>query len=147
LFLHEQGHETIFSRFYHPEKDAVILAMNQGTRGSAGTGILRFREGNYQECSDQMERILDEEPGNQAALLYYLLASMETGSQEQALMRYDPDRVDPDLALGQSVIWYASLALVKSGRTDDAAVDLDLLVKRPGPYRHSALRMQKMLLK
>ncbi len=147
LILQENVRERVFSKFYHPENDAVVLALNQGTRGTAGRGIHCFTEGDYPCCMQEMDRILQEDPGNQQALLYYLLASIETGRQEEALLKYREVKVEVGLQPGQSIIWYASLAMVKSGQPEEAADELGRLLEVRGPYRSGALRMKKMLLK
>ena len=60
---------------------------------------------------------------------------------------YDETSLTGAGQLEQSVIWYATLAMLKSGRTDDAEENLETLVNGPGPYHPDAVRLQKMLLK
>jgi len=139
--------DRIMSRFYHPDRDPVLLAFNQVTRGENEKGVVFFREGRFKECMDETKLQLEVDPANQLALLYYLLASMEMEMEELGLQQYAQTAVDPDHQLGQSVIWYSSLAMIKAGRGSEAADNLETLLKLPGPYRSDAIRLQKVLLK
>ncbi len=76
----------MFSRFYDPTNDPVVLALNQGTRGESESGSL-FTRGDVIEVT--MEKLcsalMEEDPENQVAMLFYLLASMELDRQEDVL--------------------------------------------------------------
>jgi hypothetical protein len=147
LLLAERDQDYIVSRYFHPEEDLVILAFNQSTRGGAEMGIVLFREGRYSECMDEMSRLMEEDSANHLAMLYYMLSSMETGNYENALRKYASFTVETDHQVGQSILWYSSLAMVKTGRTEEASGQLRILEKSPGPYQSDAVRLQKMLLK
>ncbi|MEN8226788.1 MAG: hypothetical protein ABFS38_01440 [Bacteroidota bacterium] len=147
VFLINQRGDKILSRFFEPDKDPVILAFNQGTRGGSESGILLYHDGHYMESMDKMSELLEKEPENQLALLFYLLAAMELDLQEAVLERVLPLSIHADQRLGQSLNWYTSLALVKSGRMEEASTQLQMLTGQPGPYQNDARRLQKMLLK
>ena len=139
--------DRILSRFYHPDRDPVLLAFNQVTRGESERGVAYFREGRFKECMDETKQQLEVDPDNQLALLYYLLASIEMEMEELGLHQYARAAVDADHQLGQSVIWYSSLAMIKAGRGSEAADNLEFLLVLPGPYHSDAIRLQKVLLK
>jgi hypothetical protein len=139
--------DRLLFRFYHPDQDPVLLAFNQVTRGESDRGAQLFREGKFKACMDEMKVQLETDPKNYPALLYYLLASMETGQEEAGLLRYEKTSPPVSDQLGQSLVWYASLAMMKSGRMEDAAANLEILVNSPGPYHPDAVRLQKILLK
>ena len=147
IFLMNRGSERTLTRFFDPGNDPVVLAYNQGTRGETETGIVLYHGGFYQKSMETMTDLMNRNPDNQLALLYYLLASMELDLQEEALEKVEAIPVYMDHQLGQSIIWYSALALVKSGRMEEAASQLLPLSEQPGPYQRVAVRLQKMLLK
>jgi hypothetical protein len=147
LVFSGQDPDRLVSRFYHPERDQVLRAFSQVTRGSSQRGVILFREGNYQACMDEMNMQLERDPGNDRALLYYLLSSMEIDREDLGLQKFEQITFPGADQLEQSIIWYASLAMVKRGRMEEAAVNLEILVNSPGPYQPDALRLQKLLLK
>lgn len=147
VFLMNQRGDRILSRFFEPDKDPVILAFNQGTRGDSEPGIMLYHEGHYQESMDKMSELLEQDPENRLTLLFYLLASMELDMQEAVLDRVLTLASDTEQRLGQSLNWYTTLALVKSGRLEEASTQILTLTEQPGPYQTDARRLQKMLLK
>jgi len=147
IYLMNRGTDRIMTRFYDPTNDPVVLAINQGTRGETESGIYLFQGDHYVEALEKMSELLDRDPGNQLALLYYLLASMELDLQGDALEKVLVVPSHHDNQLGQSIIWYTSLALVKSSRREEAAKHLLPLINHAGPYETNARRLQKMLLK
>ena len=147
LIFSGRNQDHLVSQFYHPERDQVLLAINQLTRSPSDRGVLLYREGKFKACMDEMSIQLKKDPGNHLALLYYLLASMEIDLEELGLQQYEESSLSGAGQLEQSVIWYATLAMVKSGLTDEAAANLETLVNGPGPYHPDAVRLQKMLLK
>ena len=112
VFLMNQRGDRILSRFFEPDKDPVILAFNQGTRGDSEPGIMLYHEGHYQESMDKMSELLEQDPENRLTLLFYLLASMELDMQEAVLDRVQTLAIDTEQRLGQSLNWYITLALV-----------------------------------
>ena len=147
VFLMNQRSDKILSRFFEPAKDPVILTINQETRGGSESGINLYHDGHYLESMDKMSELLEKDPENQLALLFYLLASMELDQQETVLEKVLPLAVHSEQRLGQSLNWYTSLALVKSARLEEASTQLQTLTGQPGPYQADARRLQKMLLK
>lgn len=147
VFLMNQRGDRILSRFFEPDKDPVILAFNQGTRGDSEPGIMLYHDGHYQESMDKMSELLEQDPENHLTLLFYLLASMELDLQEAVLGRVLTLAIDTEQRLGQSLNWYTTLALVKSGRLEEASTQILTLTEQPGPYQTDARRLQKMLLK
>ncbi len=147
LFLTNQESGQLFSRFYKPDQDPVVLAYSQHTRGEAGSGIVQYQNGQYQESMDIMGDLSDRDPENMLVALYYLLASMEIDLQDQALEKLNTMKVNTNTQLGQSISWYTALALIKSEREKDAMKFLLPLTEEEGPYLINAKRLQKMLLK
>ena len=147
IYLVNRGSERLFSRFYNPGKDRVIFAYNQETRGDTEAGISLYNRGYYSESLRKTSEVIDQNPENQLALLYYLLASIEMDLQEDAISTIGAVHVTTDHQLGQSLTWYTSLALLKSGRREEAAACLTPLVQKYGPYEAEARRLKKILLK
>lgn len=139
--------DRLISRYYHPEKDPVVLAISDATRGGAEPGIILFNQGSFVACKTEMEQLLLNDPDNRVALLFYLLSSIETGSEYPALQkvtsvsRWGDDRVE------QAIAWYAALAMIKTGRVKDAATLLTGLAEGPGPYRSDARQLLKRVSK
>jgi len=147
IYLMNRGADRIMTRFYDPTNDPVVLAINQGTRGETESGIILYQDSRYGEALNKMSELLDQDPENQMALLYYLLASIELNLQGDALEKVMAIPSHHDHQLGQSIIWYTSLALVKSSRKEEAAKHLQPLIDHGGPYETDARRLQKLLLK
>ena len=147
IFLSKPDGDKIYSRYYHPEDDPVLTAFNQGTRGITESGILYYTLGQYSKTIEVMSEQLTQNPDNQLAQLYYLLASIETGMQDSALVRLAPLEPDIDHQLGQAICWYRTLALIKSGRIEEVEATLLPLIQRAGPYQSDARRIRKNLLK
>jgi tetratricopeptide (TPR) repeat protein len=136
-----------FTKFYHPGRDPVLLAFNQGTRGETGSAISLFNQGNFEEARAELRSLLAINPQDQLAMLYLLLASMELNRADDALEMILNTEADSHEQLGQALTWYTSLALIEKERFEEAAVQLHPLVIAPGPYQSQARRLEKMLLK
>lgn len=147
IFLSQKGWDKQFSRFYHPEDDRIVLAHMQGTRGETESGILHYRLGDFPEALEIMSELLEQDQDNQLALLTYLLSSIETDREDQALDKLTSMKLNPDHQLGQALYWYTALALIKSGRPEEAAPYLHVLIQQEGPYRSDARRLEKIVLK
>ena len=147
VFLINRNGERIMARFYHPEKDPVVLAFNQGSRGKTESAIAWYQKGDFQKTMEIMSEVLDHNPENQMALLYYLLASIELDQESEALKRIATVAMQTDHQAGQSVAWYTALALVKSECMEEAVTKLQPLIELSGPYQRDAKRLQKVLLK
>ena len=147
VFTMPPENQKIISRYFVPEKDPVLVAYHQDTRGVQEAGVLLYRNGNYDEAMKSLEPVLTEDPDNRILMLYYLLSAMELDREAEAL---DPV-LDLDLELAQptdqALAWYMALALVKSNRCEEALKMLDLLVEVPGPYHSPAEKLRKLLLK
>lgn len=137
----------VFSRYYQPGEDPVLLAYSQSTRGPAESGILYFQLGQYAKTVEVMSELIAKDTVNQLALLYYLLASIETGMQDQAIEKLAPMDLRIDHQLGQALYWYRALALIKINRYEEANLFLLALIQQPGPYQSKARSLQKNLLK
>ncbi len=148
LFLWKQSEtDRLVSRYYHPENDPVVLALQQGTRGPEGSAIHLFTTGNFREAQTACVQILDCDPGNQRAMLFYLLSSLELEERDMALEWINGISIPADHQVGQAIHWYASLASAGSGMRDEALRRLELLTAEPGPYRKDAEKLKKSLLK
>ena len=119
----------------------------QGTRGKTETGILYYQLEQYTECIQIMGDLMEGDPHNLRARLYYLLSSIEEGQQDKAIEKLAGRGQNLDHPLGQAVTWYTALAYLKSDHPDEALVHLHSLVSRVGPYQEDAIRLEKMLLK
>lgn len=137
----------LFSRYYQPGEDPVLLAYSQSTRGPAESGILYFQLGQYAKTVEVMTGLIEEDSGNHLALLYFLLASIETGIPDQAIEKLAPLHLSIEHQLGQALYWYQALALVKMDRFEDADLFLLALIEQQGPYQSMARSLQKNLLK
>lgn len=139
--------DRLFSRYYHPEKDPVILAISDVTRGGAEPGIILYHQGSFDACKKEMEQLLASDPDNRLALLYFLLSSLETGSESHALKMLSSftglggDQVD------QAITWYTALAMMKTGKIKEASTQLTDLAGSPGPYRSDARKLLKQVSK
>jgi hypothetical protein len=147
IFLRPGSEDLMFSRYYRPENDQVVLTYMQGTRGKTETGILHYRLEQHTECMQIMQDLMEEEPQNLRARLYYLLSAIEAGQQDLAIEKLDGLAPNLDHPLGQAVTWYTALAYLKSDHPDEALNHLHSLVSREGPYQEDAIQLEKMLLK
>ncbi len=139
-------HRTV-SRFLNPQEDPVVLAMQHGTRGTEDRVIHLYGEGRYLESMAACIPVLEREPDNQKALLFFLLSSLEVGEEKNALERLPELSSTPGDQLGRSILWYSSLALLRSGEKEEAILRLDRLIEQQGPYRKEAEKLKKVLLK
>jgi len=147
IFLPQKSGEKLFSKYYHPDDDWIVLAYEQGTRGKAESGITHYQLGHFPESMEIMWEIIEQEPENQMALLYYLLSSIEVEKQDQAIEKMAAQNLSHNHQLGQALSWYTALALIKSGRPEEAIVYLHPLIQQQGPYQAEARRLEKILLK
>jgi len=141
------GNEKILSRFFHPAEDPVLLAYNQDTRGAPESGLIQYRNGNYQTAMELLSVQIKQEKDNKLILLYYLLAAIELDRQQEVLElipEEEPVRMD---MLEQTITWYTSLALIKSDRRNAALQKLHPLTEQQGPYYSDAIKLEKVLLK
>ena len=143
VYLMNRGTDRMITRFYDPNNDPIVLALNQGTRGEAEAGIMLYQRALYEETWKKMSDAVSGATGPH----YYLLASIELDRQDDAIERAFDSQTNHDHQLGQSIIWYTTLALIKSDRLEEAAIHLIPIVDHPGAYQTDARRLQKMLLK
>ncbi len=147
ILRHNPDGHSLFSKYYQPGEDPVLLAYNQGTRGPSESGILYFQLGHYAKTMEVMSELIAEDPENQLALLYYLLASIEIDMDDLAIEKLAPLDLRIDHQLGQALYWYRALALIKMDKYEQADLFLLALIQQPGPYQSHARRLQKNLLK
>jgi hypothetical protein len=147
LLLSNPGNERVLTRYHHPSKDPVVLAINQDTRGESESGIIQYRHCNYATAMELLSARIAEESDNKLFQLYYLLSSMELDRQQEALELISLEYpVSQDL-LDQSLSWYSALALIKSDRREAALEKLHPLTEQQGPYQNDAIKLEKVLLK
>jgi hypothetical protein len=141
------GNEKILSSYLHPAEDPVVLAFNQDMRGEPEPGIIQYRDGNYQLSMELLSVRISQEKDNKLIMLYYLLSAIELDRQQEIfdLIRVEnPSNMD---LLDQSISWYSTLALIKSGRREAALEILHPLTEQEGPYQFDANKLEKVLLK
>ncbi|MFH0758334.1 MAG: hypothetical protein V2B15_13685 [Bacteroidota bacterium] len=146
LMMHRSPDQR-YQAFYHPNEDQVILALNTETRSDSESAAFLFSKGEFQSTLKLTSAILKTDPGDQAALLFHLLASMELDLEREALAITEKAVPDTSHALGQAMVWYRTLALMKAGREDEAEIALEALLKSPGSYAADAHKLKKMLTK
>ena len=147
IYVMNRDPGRIYLTFFNPAEDPVLLAYNQETRGDSDSAIALFSHGRFEASLEKTSEQLSEDPGNQLALLFHLLAAMELNVEAGVLTRVEAVELDTRHALGQSLTWYHALAMVKTGRTAEAAALLEGLLSQPGPYESDAHKLQKMLIK
>jgi hypothetical protein len=147
LFLNQTEKEKILSKYCQPDKDPVLLAYLQDTRGEQEVGILHFRKQSYQEAMSSLEPRIEEEADNKVLLLYYLLSAMELDKEAEAIQRVLTIQLQPSQLIDQSIAYYCTLALIKSDRREEALRMLEPLPEEDGPYRSPAEKLEKLLLK
>ncbi len=141
------GKEKIFSSYYHPAEDPVLLAINVDIRGEPEPGIVQYRAGNVQKSMDLLSVRISQEKDNKLILLYYLLSAIELDRQQE-LIDMMPDSLSGKMdLLDQSIGWYTVLALIKSGKWEAALEKLQPLSEQEGPYQSDAIKLEKLLLK
>ena len=147
IFIQPYDNHKIIRKYYVPEKDPVLLAYLQDTRGVQEAGILFYRNGRYDEAMKSLEPLVTEDPDNRVLMLYFLLSAMELNREAEAIdpvLDLDLEFVQPT---DQALAWYMALALVKSDRREEALRMIDLLLEVPGPYLSPAEKLRKHLLK
>lgn len=147
LSLIDRGSDRLITKFFNPGKDPVLLAFDQETRGEMNSGSSLYHRGFTQQSREKAKNELEADPGNRAALLYFLVSSIELDLENEALSIIMPLERVTHSQLDQSILWYKSLALVKAGMTDEAVSELRVLEQLSGPYESDARRLKKMLLK
>ncbi len=141
------GDEKVLSSYFHPAEDPVLLAFNQETRGVSEPGIIQYRLGNYQLSMELLSARISLEKDNKLILLYYLLSAIELDMQQE-IFHMIPEEYPANMdLLDQSIGWYTSLALIKSGKREAALEKLHPLTKQEGPYHSDAIKLEKVLLK
>jgi hypothetical protein len=147
IFLSRPGNERVFARFHHPEEDPIVQGYYQQTRGVSEPGITQYRQGNYARAMDLLMLSLSEERDNKFVLLYCLLAAIELDQQEEVLELVRLKDTESMDLLDQSLSWYSTLGLIKSGRQEAALKMLHPLSEHEGPYQSDAIKLEKVLLK
>jgi tetratricopeptide (TPR) repeat protein len=147
LVLNQAGREKIFTRYYLPEQDPVLLAYGQEIRGEQEPGILYYRDGRFSEAMEVLESQMSEEQDNTLLLLYYLLSAMELNLESEVIDRVIASKPSAAFLPDQAICWYTSLALIKSDRRNEAVKMLEPLAEEAGPYQSDAEKLRKMLLK
>lgn len=90
---------------------------------------------------------LSEDPADHFALLFFLLSSMEMDETDKVLDRVESAGSGTSTTLGQAIIWYHALALIKAEDASRAADLLTSLAELPGPYQEDAHKLKKKLKK
>lgn len=141
------GNEKVFSSYFHPAKDPVLLAINVDIRGETEPGIIQYRNGNFQQSMDLLETRISQDKDNKLVLLYYLLSAIELDRQQDVFEMMPESSAGKLDLLDQCIGWYTSLALIKSGMREAALLKLQPLSEQEGPYQSAAIRLEKILLK
>jgi len=147
ILMVTRGKEQPFVRFYHPQDDHVLLALGHESRGNAAAGIALFKREEYAVSRLYLESLLEAEPDNNLALLYYLLSSIETGQEEDALQMILGRQIECTHPAGRAITWYSGLALLKLERPEAASGYFQQLADPPGSYSKEARALQKELFK
>jgi hypothetical protein len=136
-----------FLALYHPERDPVVLAMCDETRGDPSSVPALYSAKAFRSAYNQSALQLAGDPGNQEAQLFNLLSALELDLEEQALHSVDRQDDGQLRSLGQALSWYRILALVKTGQTEQAEKELEALLENPGPYSRDAHKLHSLLTK
>ena len=141
------GNQKILTRYYHPERDPVVLAMDQDTRGRSEPGIVAYRNGNFEQSMELLSARFGDTEDPVRIKLYCLLASMELDRQQEVLNKILPGDASPQDPLDRALTWYLALALLKSDRIPEALELSRTLTEQEGPYHLEAIKLEKVLLK
>ncbi len=139
--------EKILSRYFDPLNDPVVLTYNQDTRGEPEAGIHYYSKGNYSKSMELISARIRDEGENQLLQLYYLLSAIELDRQEEVLQLISIENPDSMLLTEQAISWYSTMALLKSGKREEALEKIHPLTEQHGPYQSDALKLEKVLLK
>jgi len=145
----QRGNEKIYSSSYNPSRDPVILALEGNMRGEADYQALSefWNKEDFTHCRSEAAKQLSENSSDQLAMLFFLLSSMEMDDAAVALERLYTFDTDPGQPWGQAITWYKALALLKAGKTKEAAASLTTLCELSGPYQKDANKLKKKLKK
>jgi len=140
--------DKIYSAWYMPSKDPFIQTIKEETRGESGHTLARlWQEEEYEQCREEASIGLAKDPDNQYALLFCLLSSMEMNEAESGFHWLSSADIQGENPLGQAIIWYHALSLIRAGESEEAALLLSVLEELPGPYKQDAHKLKKMLKK
>jgi len=147
LFFTDRAPERLFTKFFSPGQDPVLLAFSQGTRGDTVSGSSLFHGGYIEESRTKTQAILEADPDNREARLYFIIASIELDKEAEALQLIESSNDTIESQLDQAIVWYTTMALLKAGMQDEALAELGILEQQPGPYKSDARQLKKMLSK
>lgn len=147
VFVLTGRRDNLVDLYFQPQKDPVVLAFSQETRSASAQWITLYNEGRFPEATKTLQKLIELEPDNHMAMLFYLLASIKTDQEGSALILINADNLDLNHQLGRSVTWYMSLAMIKMDQKAQAAIHLQSLSEIPGNYNSDARRLRKRLLK
>lgn len=149
IFISQGRSDKLYTAWYNPSGDPVILTLEANMRGEAGHQAVAelWKKKDYTQCRIEAGRILSDDETDHFALLFLLLASMETGDQTSTLNKIHDIETDPDQTLGQAITWYTALALLKEGESQEALALLGSLEVLSGPYQRDAHKLKKKLKK
>jgi tetratricopeptide (TPR) repeat protein len=139
--------DHLFNGFYQPKEDPVILAMSQDSRGNTGTGITLWQREEYAASQHYLGELLEEDPGNRSALLFYLLSSLELGKEEDAIRKVLRQEIGYAHPAERAIAWYTGLAMIRSGRYEEASRYIQPLAEHKGSYDREARKLQGELSK
>jgi hypothetical protein len=141
--------ERLYSSSYHPSDDPVLITLEANTRGEAAFQniVNLWQKKEFIQCISEAEKYLEDDPSDQYAMLFYLLSSMEMNQGEKALEGLEMRETDFGQTLGQALIWYKALALIRADEPSKAAALLTPLCEVPGPYKKDAYKLKKKLRK
>jgi len=139
--------QRVFTRYFDPGEDPVVLAYNQNTRGESEPGIRQYYYGNFEESMKLLSVRISQGGDNKELMLYYLLSAIELDLQDEALDRIVFEKSSNMNLANQTLCWYSGLALLKSGNHEAARETIHPLCEQQGPYRSEARKLLKVLLK
>ncbi len=147
VFQSPSEEERLISKYYSPDQDPVILAFNQDTRGEQEEGIQYYRNEQYREAMQTLDALISETTDNKVYPLFYLLSALELDKEGEVIELILKLELEQALLPDQAISWYATLALIKLDRLEEARSVLAPLSKETGPYRSDAENLLKHLLK
>jgi hypothetical protein len=94
-----------------------------------------------------LEALVSDSTTNKLILLCYVISAMELDKEEEIMDQLVIWDLQAKNINDQALSWYASLALIKTDRLEEARSMLHSLTLESGPYQSDAENLLKLLLK
>jgi tetratricopeptide (TPR) repeat protein len=150
LFFWSNNDQRLYSQFHESYESDAYLSLRDDSSANITdadllAGLEAYDAGKYMESVEHFEKVLTKDSKNSDALLYSGFAYLEEGHITQSIERLLNVRGLNNKEYFREATWYAALAALKSGNSEQAKKLTQELLQQEGRYYEKAKMLNSKL--